>query len=422
MSVTAVVGTQWGDEGKGRMVDLLAADADAVVRFQGGANAGHTIVTHAGKFVFNLLPSGILSPKTVNILGAGVVIDLEALNKEIAEITKRVPERGRLVVCERAHIVLPLHKRLEALLDKQPSLLHYDSTRRGIAQAYQFKAAKMSIQAGDLLGRETWLRDRLAPIVEFANIMFRGMGASETSVDEVFDDLTPHIESLRPYITNTLPLTSDLIKRNANIIVEGQLGTLRDLDWGIYPYTTSSNPIAGYAAVGAGIPVGAFTNVLGIAKAYSSCVGAGPFVTEISGATAALIRETGHEYGAATGRPRRVGWFDAVATRHGAAVQGANSLCVTLIDVLSCLDTISVCTRYRTSEGEMECFPINRQLVDAAPILKEFPGWSCDISDARTIDDLPAKTRHYLDWIEESVGVAISHISVGPRRDQIIYV
>jgi adenylosuccinate synthase len=422
MSVTAVVGTQWGDEGKGRMVDLLAADADAVVRFQGGANAGHTIVTHAGKFVFNLLPSGILSPKTVNILGAGVVIDPEALNNEIAEITKRVPERGRLVVCERAHIVLPLHKRLEALLDSQPSLLNYGSTRRGIAQAYQFKAAKMSIQAGDLLAGEAWLRDRLTPIVEFANIMFRGMGESQTDVTAVLNFLEPHIETLKPYITNTLPLVFDLIKRDANIIVEGQLGTLRDLDWGIYPYTTSSNPIAGYATVGAGIPVGAFTNVLGIAKAYSSCVGAGPFVTEITGATAELIRETGHEYGAATNRPRRIGWFDAVATRYGAAVQGATSLCITLIDVLSCLDTLSVCTRYRTSEGETDSFPMYHQLVDAKPILKEFPGWSCDISNARKIDDMPLKTRHYLDWIEESVGVAISHISVGPRRDQIIYV
>jgi adenylosuccinate synthase len=404
------------------MVDLLAADADAVVRFQGGANAGHTIITDAGKFVFNLLPSGILSPKTMNILGAGVVIDPEALNKEIAEINKRVPEHGRLIVCERAHLVLPLHKRLEALLDGQPSLLNYGSTRRGIAQAYQFKAAKLSLQIGDLRGGEAWLRYRLAPIVAFANIMLRGMGESEISVDEVLDFLKPQTANLMPYITNTLPLIRDLIRKNASIIVEGQLGTLRDLDWGIYPYTTSSNPIAGYATVGAGIPVGAFTNLLGVAKAYSSCVGAGPFVTEIEGPTADLIRETGHEYGATTKRPRRIGWFDAVATRHGVALQGSSSMCVTLLDVLGCLDTISACTRYRTSEGETDLFPMGNELVSAKPVLKKFPGWCCDISDARKLGELPPNARRYLDWIEEVIGVRISHISVGPRRDQIIYV
>jgi adenylosuccinate synthase len=422
MSVTAIVGTQWGDEGKGRMVDLFATDADAVVRFQGGANAGHTIVTGFGKFIFNLLPSGILSQKTLNILGPGVVIDPEVLVRELGEIAERVPEHGRLIISERAHVVLPFHKRLEALLDEQPELLSYGSTRRGIAQIYQFKAAKLSLQAGDLTVDEPWLRDRLKPIIEFANIMFRGLGASETSVEAVIEFLNPHIPHLAPYIANTLPLITNLVARNANIILEGQLGTLRDLDWGIYPYTTSSNPIAGYATVGGGIPVKAYDKVLGVAKAYSTCVGEGPFITELTGTTAERIREIGHEYGATTNRPRRIGWFDAVATRHGAQVQGATSLCVTLLDVLSCLDTIKVCTRYLLDGAEVDAFPMYHQLLKAKPVLKEFPGWSCPIEDARTIGDLPAEARRYLEWIEEAIGIAVSHVSVGPRRDQIIYV
>ncbi len=422
MPVTAIVGTQWGDEGKGRMVDLLAAEADAVVRFQGGANAGHTIINDLGKFVFHLLPSGMLSPHTVNIIGTGVVVDPERLVDELAELQSAVAETGRLIISDRAHVVLPFHRQIEEALDQSPKTLKYGSTKRGIAQAYQFKAAKVGLQVGELLAEEPALRERLEPAVEFANIFFRGLGTAETTVDAVLEYLRPFIPRLRPYIANPLPAIRRLVAEGKQVLVEGQLGTLRDLDWGIYPYTTSSNPVAGFASVGAGVPPMEITKVLGIVKAYSSCVGEGPFVTELSGDLANRIREVGKEYGAATGRPRRIGWFDAVATRHGAQIQGATSLCVTLLDVLSCVDTIGFCTRYRIDGEETDDFPVYHGLIKAQAVLRELPGWRVPITGIRELADLPKQARAYLDLIESSVGVPISHVSVGPSRDQIIYV
>ncbi len=422
MPATAIVGTQWGDEGKGRMVDLLAAEADAVVRFQGGANAGHTIINDLGKFVFHLLPSGMLSPHTVNIVGTGVVVDPERLDRELTNLQNSVSEIGRLIISDRAHVVLPFHRQIEEALDQSPKTLNYGSTKRGIAQAYQFKAAKVGLQVGELLADEGTLRARLEPAVEFANIFFRGLGVSETTVDETLEYLGPFTPKLQPYIANALPTIRELIAAGKQILVEGQLGTLRDLDWGIYPYTTSSNPIAGFASVGAGIPPMEITKVLGIVKAYSSCVGEGPFVTELFGDVAENIREVGKEFGAATGRPRRIGWFDVVATRHGAQIQGATSLCVTLLDVLSCVDTIGICTRYRIDGDETDDFPVYHGLIEAEPVLKEMPGWSVPITEIRKLENLPREARAYLDVIESSVGVPISHISVGPSRDQIIYV
>lgn len=404
------------------MVDLLAAQADAVVRFQGGANAGHTIINDLGKFVFHLLPSGMLSPHTVNIIGTGVVVDPERLVEELTKLQNAVSETGRLIISDRAHVVLPFHRQIEEALDQAPKTLKYGSTKRGIAQAYQFKAAKVGLQVGELLADEGTLRGRLEPAVEFANIFFRGLDAPETTVDATLDYLRPYIPKLRRYIANPLPTIRQLIAEKKQILVEGQLGTLRDLDWGIYPFTTSSNPIAGFASVGAGVPPMEITKVLGIVKAYSSCVGEGPFVSELSGDLAGRIREVGKEYGAATGRPRRIGWFDVVATRHGAQVQGATSLCVTLLDVLSCLDTIGVCTRYRIDGAETDEFPVYHGLAKAEPVVQEVPGWSVPISDIRRLEDLPKEARAYLDLIESSVGVPISHVSVGPSREQIIYI
>jgi len=422
MPATAIVGTQWGDEGKGRMVDLLAAEADAVVRFQGGANAGHTIINDLGKFVFHLLPSGMLSPHTLNVIGTGVVVDPERLVNELTGLQDSVSETGKLIISDRAHVVLPFHRQIEEALDQSPKTLNYGSTKRGIAQAYQFKAAKVGLQVGELLADEATLRDRLAPAVEFANIFFRGLDAPETNVDDTIEYLKPFTAKLQPYIGNPLPALRELIAADKQVLVEGQLGTLRDLDWGIYPYTTSSNPVAGFASVGAGIPPMEITKVLGIVKAYSSCVGEGPFVTELFGDLADKIREVGKEYGAATGRPRRIGWFDAVATRHGALIQGATSLCVTLLDVLSCVDTIGVCTGYEIDGEATGEFPVYNGLVKAQPVLKELPGWSVPITEVRKLGDLPKQARDYIEFIEESVGVPVSHISVGPERDQIIYV
>lgn len=422
MEATAVVGTQWGDEGKGRMIDLLAQSSDAVVRFQGGGNAGHTIINDRGKFVCHLLPSGVFTKDTKNILGSGMVIGPQALLEELNNIRDRIGQCGDVFVSDRAHVVLSLHKRIEAALDNQPGSLKYGSTKLGIAQAYQFKAAKVGLQMADLVSGGNHLQKRLAPIIDFANIMFRGLGVSETSVEEVQEELEPYIPGMKPLVCDIMPITEGLLESKAKVLLEGQLGALRDLDWGIYPYTTSSNTLAGFAPVGSGIPLDSIKNVLGVTKAYSSCVGTGPFVTELEDKVGDLIRKTGNEFGATTGRPRRIGWFDAVATRHGARVQGATSLAITLLDVLSCLDSIPVCSGYKIDGKVTQHFPTYKDLEDAKPVLKEFPGWRKDITEARTLADLPIEARRYLDWIENEVRVPISHISVGPKRDQIIYV
>jgi adenylosuccinate synthase len=422
MEATAVVGTQWGDEGKGRMIDLLVQSSDAVVRFQGGSNAGHTIVNDKGKFVSHLLPSGVFTKGTKNILGPGMVIEPSVLLEELSNLRKRVAECGEVYVSDRAHVVLSLHKKIEEALDKKAGSLTYGSTKRGIAQVYQFKAAKVGLQMADLVSGSNYLQKRLAPIVNFANIMFRGLGEPETSVEEVLKELKPYIPELKPLIYDIMPVIDTLLKRKAKVLLEGQLGTLRDLDWGIYPYTTSSNTLAGYASVGSGIPLSSIKNVLGVTKAYSTCVGTGPFVTELKNKTGDLIRTTGGEFGATTGRPRRIGWFDAVATRHGARVQGATSLGITLLDVLSCLDTIYACSSYKIGSKVIQHFPTYKDLEKAKPVLKKFAGWKKDITGVRTLAELPKEARRYLDWIEKEVGVPISHISVGPKRDQIIYV
>lgn len=422
MEATAVVGTQWGDEGKGRIIDLLAQSCDAVVRFQGGSNAGHTIVNDKGKFVSHLLPSGVFTKGTKNILGPGMVIEPSVLLEELNSLKSRISELGDIFISDRAHVVLSLHKKIEEALNKSAGSLKYGSTKRGIAQAYQFKAAKVGLQMADLVSGGKYLKTRLVPIVDFANIFFRGLNEPEITVEQIYKELEPSIAGLKPLVCDILPIIEDLLKKNAKVLLEGQLGVMRDLDWGIYPYTTSSNGLAGYAPVGSGIPLSSIKKVLGVVKAYSSCVGTGPFVTELKDKIGDLIRNTGGEFGATTGRPRRIGWFDAVATRHGARVQGATSLCITLLDVLSCLDSIYACSGYKVDGEVLKNFPTYKNLDKSKPVLKKFPGWKKDITGARTLADLPKEARQYLDWIEKEVGVPISHISVGPKRDQIIYV
>ncbi len=421
MPVTGIVGTQWGDEGKGRMTDLLAKSADAVIRFQGGANAGHTIINEHGKFALHLLPSGIFSPQTINILGSGMIVEPGEFLKELHGVLDQGLTTGSIIISDRAHLGLPVHRIIEAALDEQAGAIKYGSTRRGIAQAYQFKAAKVGLQIGDLLGGEDYLRERLEPMTVFANTFLRGLSAPEVTVDESIDYLKPIIPLIKPYINDIFPIVRRLLDENKTIIIEGQLGTLRDLDWGIYPFTTSSNPLAGFASVGAGINPMKFTSILGIMKAYSSCVGTGPFVTEIEGAIADKIRECGKEYGAATGRPRRIGWYDLVASRYGARVQGATSICLTLLDVLSCVDKISVCTHYEVDGQRFEDFPGYYKLRLARPILKELPGWQQPIGEIRRFGDLPPAAQSYVRFIEASIGIPISHVSVGPRREDIIY-
>ena len=422
MPVHAVVGTQWGDEGKGRMVDLFATSADAVVRFQGGANAGHTIVNDQGKFVLHLLPSGMLSEHVLNVLGPGVVIDPVALAGEYSEIRKTAKQCGTLLISNRAHVVLPIYRRIEDALDSAAGMPKFGSTRRGIAQAYEFKAAKFGLQMADLIGGKEFLRQRLQLAVEYANIILRGLGQPEETIESSMEYLTPVIEELRPLIGDTLAVVRKYLKEGKTILLEGQLGTMRDLDWGMYPYTTSSNPIAGYACVGGGIPPAEIKTIFGVAKAYSSSIGAGPFVTELADIELTeRIRKEGNEFGATSGRPRRIGWFDIVATRYGLEVQAATSVCITLLDVLSCVDTISVCTEYSLDGDRIASVPTFQLLSKSKPVLREFPGWRKPIGHVRTLQELPREARRYLDFIEEAVGVPISHVSVGPAREQIIY-
>ncbi|MCP4570321.1 MAG: adenylosuccinate synthase [FCB group bacterium] len=422
MPATGVVGTQWGDEGKGRMTDLLAQKADAVVRFQGGANAGHTIINEHGSFALHLIPSGIFSKQTINILGSGVIVEPTEFLNELESIQKQGLELGEVVISDRAHLGLPVHRIIEAAFDKQSGAIKYGSTKRGIAQAYMCKAAKVGLQIGDLLGDESYLLERLTPLTVFANTILRGVGEPEGTAEDMLAYLKPLIPRIKPYIKNIVPIIHGLLDEEKNILLEGQLGTLRDLDWGIYPFTTSSNPLTGFASVGTTIPPSKITKVLGIMKAYSSCVGTGPFVSEISGELADKIRAEGKEFGASTGRPRRIGWFDLVASRYGARVQGATSICLTLLDVLSCMDKIQVCTHYEINGQKVDDFPGYYNLINAHPVLKEFPGWKIPIREVRKFDDLPKEARDYVRYIEDSVGVPISHISVGPNREDIIYI
>jgi len=420
MPATAVVGTQWGDEGKGRVADYLAEKSDLVIRFQGGANAGHTIVNEHGLSKLHLLPSGAFHDHVTNALGPGTVLDLAQLLSELEALTEVLGKAPKIHVSDRAHVVLPLHRRLEAALEENPETLTHSSTGRGIAPAYQFKAAKVGLQVADLLGGEEHLRERLGPIVAFANIMFRGLGAPEESLDETLDVVMPLAKRIEGYVGDTSLLVHEHLEQGKEILLEGQLGTLRDLDWGIYPYTTSSNPLAGYGSVGGGVPPHAIRRVVGVTKSYSSSVGKGPFVAEIQGPEAEIIREEGREYGTTTGRSRSIGWFDLVATRHGCRVQGATTVCLTLLDVLSHVEKISICTHYEVGDRTLEHFPTGRDLLDARPRYREFAGWSVPISDVRRFEDLPREARDYVLHIEESLGIPIEMISVGPHREQMI--
>lgn len=424
MTITAIVGTQWGDEGKGRMTDLLATNADAVIRFQGGANAGHTVINAKGKFALHLIPSGIFNKKALNILGPGVIVEPNEFLEELKYLKEKVNnnELGKIVISDRAHLGLPVYKRIESLLDSSSGLVKYGSTRRGIAQAYMFKAAKVGLQVGDLLGDKAYLYERVKNTINFANYFLQGLGEEKENIEDVINYLEPLIPKLKPYVTNIFSIIKNLEENGKDILIEGQLGTLRDLDWGIYPFTTSSNPIAGYASVGAGIQPKKITNVIGLMKAYSTCVGTGPFVTELLDSFGDKIRDVGKEYGASTGRPRRIGWFDLVASRYGAYVQGATKICITMLDVLSCVESIKICTHYLIDGKKTSEFPLNYGLRKAKPVLKEFKGWEgTSINHIRNFEDLPNEAKAYISYIEQEIQIPVSYISVGPKREDIIY-
>ncbi len=420
--LTAIVGINWGDEGKGRMVDLLSSEYDIVSRYQGGNNAGHTVINDLGKFILNLLPSGILRPEVVNVMGSGMVVDIQHLCGEMGRLQGAgviiTPEN--LKISNRAIICMPYHVKQDILEEERLKDAKYGSTRRGIAPVYGDKYLKKGIRMGDLLDRDT-LKKRVEGILEWKNLTITKVyGAEKISVDDIMDWLTNYGGQLKDFICDTGIYLSDAVKNNKKIMFEAQLGALRDIDFGIYPYTSSSSTIAAYAPIGAGIPGQKLDNTIGIMKAYSTCVGEGPFTAEMFGNEAEELREAGGEYGAATGRPRRVGPFDAVASRYGVRVQGSDIIALTKMDVLSYLDKIPVCVAYELNGKRTEEFPFGDALEAAKPIIEYVDGWKCDISGCRKQKDLPREAYDYVKLLEKLGGAPIKYVSVGAKREEYI--
>jgi len=422
MSTCAIVGINWGDEGKGRMVDLLTGDFDYVIRYQGGGNAGHTVVNEYGKFALHLVPSGIFHRSVVNVLGNGVALDPENLWREIETLRAAgvtvTPEN--LKISERASLLLPWHRDLDALEESRLGDRKYGSTRQGIAPFYSDKYQKKTILAGELFYPER-LREHAEELLRWKNLTLTGVyGAEPCTLPRLLAWLEEYGAKLRPFLCDTSALLYEADRAQRRILFEAQLGALRDLDYGIYPYTTSSNAIAAYAPVGSGMPWARVDRVVGVVKAYSTCVGEGPFVCELRGADAERLREAGAEYGAKTGRPRRVGPLDLVATRYGVRAQGATALALTKLDVLSYLDKIPVCAQYELDGKRTDAFPFPAALERAKPVIDYMDGWRCDLSGVRSWDALPEAARAYVERIERAVGCPIAYVSVGAEREACI--
>jgi len=421
--LTAVVGINWGDEGKGRMVDLLSRDYDIVARYQGGNNAGHTVVNDFGKFVLNLIPCGIFRKNVMNVLGTGMVIDLEHLWGEIEGLRERGIEitPNNLKISEKAIICLPYHRLLDELEEDRLGGNAQGSTRRGIAPVYADKYHRKALRVIDLLNMET-LKEKVKTVVDYKNLALSSYGSYYISENEVYSWLKEYGDKLIPFVDNTEFYLDKAYEDGKNIMLEAQLGTLRDIDFGIYPYTTSSSTLAAFAPVGAGIPGRRLDNVVGTMKAYSSSVGGGPFTVEMDGDEADALREAGGEYGAATGRSRRVGAFDVVASSFGVKMQGATQLTLTKFDILSYMDTIPICVAYDVNGVLTKDFPTGDELEAAKPIYEYLPGFKTDISKCRKIEELPKEAIDYVKFVEEAVGAKIICISVGPHRDDYIMV
>ena len=423
MPVTAVVGANWGDEGKGKTTDYFAEMADVVVRFQGGSNAGHTIINHYGKFALHLLPSGIFYPHVVNVLGPGVALNMGTLLRELEELKQRGVPQPQLLVSERAQVVLPYHRLFDEVEEERLAGEQFGSTKQGIAPFYADKAQKLGIQVVDLFD-EVRLYQRLTSALTAKNILLEHLyHKPPIQADALLAQLQQDAALLQPYIAYTTSYLRQAWRSGKHILLEGQLGALRELDHGIYPYSTSTSTLAGYGAVWAGLPPYAIEQVVAVTKAYSSCVGAGPFVTELSGERGDELRRRGGsdgEYGATTGRPRRVGWFDAVATRYGCQVQGATQVALGLLDVLGYLKEIPICVGYEIDGKITQEFPTTAKLELAKPVYEILPGWQSDISSTRDYNLLPAATKQYIHRIEELVEVPIKWLSVGPSREATI--
>ncbi|MCI8430744.1 MAG: adenylosuccinate synthase [Lachnospiraceae bacterium] len=423
--VRAVVGANWGDEGKGKITDVLGKESDIIVRFQGGANAGHTIVNNYGKFALHTLPSGVFYNHTTSVIGNGVALNIPVLFQEIRGIVERGVPTPRILVSDRAQIVMSYHILFDKLEEERLAGKSFGSTKSGIAPFYSDKYAKIGFQVSELFMEESGLKEKIERVIQQKNVILEHLyHAPALQAEEIYEELMEYKKMVEPYVCDVSSYLWNAVQEGKNILLEGQLGTLKDPDHGIYPMVTSSSTLAAYGAIGAGIPPYEIRQVITVCKAYSSSVGAGAFVSEIFGAEAEELRNRGGdggEYGATTGRPRRMGWFDCVASKYGCRLQGTTDVAFTVLDVLGYLDEIPVCTGYEIGGKVTTEFPVTRLLEEAKPVYEMLPGWKCDIRGIRNYDELPENCRNYVEFIEKQIGFPITMVSNGPGRDDIIF-
>lgn len=423
MTVTAVVGAQWGDEGKGRIIDYLAQNADMVIRFQGGDNAGHTVINAHGKHALHLIPSGIFNPATANIIGSGCVVNPQSLLDEMKSLRAAGVSLDNLWISTRAQMLMPYHRQLDVLEESARGKDTIGTTKRGIGPAYADKSARAGLRMGDLLQTD-WMEGRLDNALRTINRKIEILGGEPVDGAALYALCMEYRELLAHRIVDTVPMVRHAIEANQDILLEGQLGVMRDLDWGIYPYVTSSNPTASYAASGAGLPARAIHEVIGVVKAYSTAVGDGPFPVELLDATGDRLRSEGGEYGATTGRPRRCGWFDGVAIRYASWLNGMTGLAITKLDVLDTFESIKVCVGYQLPNGDVitDSMPDTPLLYQVTPVYEEWAGWQTSTADCRRWDDLPKAARAYIHRLSELAEVKVTYVSVGPEREQMFAV
>ena len=422
--VRAIVGANWGDEGKGKITDMLAKESDIIIRFQGGSNAGHTIINNYGRFALHLLPSGVFYGHTTSIIGNGVALNIPFLVKELESLVSQGVPMPHILVSDRAQILMPYHVLFDTYEEERLGGKSFGSTKSGIAPFYSDKYAKIGFQVSELFEDEAALKDKVQRVCETKNVLLEHLYHKPLlNPDEVLAELMEYKKMVEPYVCDVSAYLHDAIKEGKNILLEGQLGSLKDPDHGIYPMVTSSSTLAAYGAIGAGIPPYEIKEITTVVKAYSSAVGAGAFVSEIFGDEADELRRRGGdkgEFGATTGRPRRVGWFDAVASRYGCRIQGATEVALTVLDVLGYLDEIPICVGYEIDGEVVKDFPVTYKLEKVKPVLKKLPGWKCDIRGIKKYEDLPAECRNYIETIEAELGVPVTMVSNGPGRDEII--
>ena len=423
--VKAIVGANWGDEGKGKITDMLAQDSDIIVRFQGGANAGHTIINDYGRFALHTLPSGVFYDHTTSVIGNGVALNIPVLFNEVNEIVSKGVPRPKILVSDRAQIVMPYHILFDQYEEERLAGKSFGSTKSGIAPFYSDKYAKIGFQVSELFMEEEELKDKISRVCTQKNVLLEHLYHKPLlDVEDIYRTLMEYKEMVRPFVCDVSLFLQDALKQGKTVLLEGQLGTLKDPDHGIYPMVTSSSTLASYGAIGAGIPPYAIEKIITVVKAYSSAVGAGAFVSEIFGDEAQELRVRGGdkgEFGATTGRPRRMGWFDCVASKYGCRLQGTTDVAFTVVDVLGYLDEIPVCVGYEIDGEITREFPVTHKLEKAKPVLEVLPGWNCDIRGIRKYEDLPENCRKYIEFIEKEIGYPITMVSNGPGRDEIIY-